>query len=663
MTDVPAADVLSTYGNPSLQQMLSQRGRPHQGLGKQKMVDALARDLYAPKRVQAALAELASTERAVLDQLILVDGEARTATLKATLERDGLLDAKQTLPQSAYDWANRGSPWEHGSRKLADVVARLGVLGLAFTAEPVGSGGFIVELRTPGRRLYIPAAILRQLPAVTAEPEQPAAPPATVHLADPAAALRDVYTLLSFARAEALPLTTRGLIAKRALVRLDESLRRPENAAQARTETELPRLTLHPRARRGPGPPGAAPRPAGAGQHRRGVSRAARGRAPRRAVRRLRPDESLVGAGAPAQTGGVARGAARLCAVAARGGAPPRAGRASRAARGRVADARPPGRSPAPARVSSSLLPRRGGRYAYGAGYRPNPYYGDNPLGLYVPGIVDEAKGWDAVEAQLIRLIATGPLHWLGLLDLGGEKGPPTALRVTADGARLLRGEPLPEETAAPNVVVQPNFQIFAFEPTGEDVLSSSIVWPSGCGREQAVEYRLTRESVYAAQRAGLDAADVLAFLDRVSRTPLPQNVRRSLEEWGALHERIVVRHGVPLLHAAAAADLDALYADSMLGTLLGRRLSPTAALVPRAADLPRLAEALLAAGHLPALSEGAEDVPSAALTVDAAGRVTFRQRLPSVHVLRAVEPFLDTAPDGARTSPPRACAAPRSAA
>src|SRR5207248_2845042 len=121
---------------------------------------------------------------------------------------------------------------------------RLGVLGLAFTAEPVGSGGFIVELHTPGQRLFIPAQIRRQLPAVAVEPEQPAAPPSTVHPADPAAALRDVYTLLSSARAGALPLTNRGLIAKRALVRLDESLRQPENAAQARTEHELPRLAL-----------------------------------------------------------------------------------------------------------------------------------------------------------------------------------------------------------------------------------------------------------------------------------------------------------------------------------------------------------------------------------------------------------------------------------
>src|SRR4051812_30712062 len=230
--DVAAADLLRTYGNPSLQQMLAQRGQPHQGLGKEKMVDALARDLYAPKRVQAALAALAGIERAVLDQLILAGGEAPTARLEATLERDGVLDPGQTLPRSTHDWQNRGSPWASGSRKFVDVVARLGVLGLAFTAEPVGSGGVIGELHTPGQRLFIPASILRQLPAVTVEPEQPPAPPTTVHPADPTVVLRDVYTLLSAARAGALPLTSRGLIAKRALVRLDESLRQPENAAQ-----------------------------------------------------------------------------------------------------------------------------------------------------------------------------------------------------------------------------------------------------------------------------------------------------------------------------------------------------------------------------------------------------------------------------------------------
>jgi hypothetical protein len=647
--DVAAADLLRTYGNPSLQQMLSQRELPHQGLGKQKMVDALARDLYAPKRVQAALAALVGIERAVLDQLILAGGEAPTARFVATLERDGVLEPHQKLPQSPYDWEKRGSPWESGSRKFVDVVSRLGVLGLAFTAEPVGSGGFIVDLPTPGQRLFIPTAILRQLPAVTVEPEQPPAPPTTVHPADPTVVLRDVYTLLSSARGGALLLTSRGVLAKRALVRLDESLRQPENAAQARTEHDLPRLALL----------RALGEELGLLVPRIGLL--ALGDAGEAFLARPAGERRAALYGAYARTTRWSE-LARLPNLGVTRGVPP--------------DFAPPPLGDARRRVLAELaaLPadewltldhvvdrlrrwayeflfaRRSSRYGYGAGYRPNPYYGENPLGLYFPGIADEAKGWEVVEAQLIRLIATGPLHWLGLLDLGGENGAPAVLRITPDGARLLRGEPLAEEAAAPNVVVQPNFQMFAFEPTGEDVLFQLDRLAERMRAEQAVEYRLTRESVYAAQRAGLDSAAILALLDRVSRTPLPQNVRRTLEEWGALHERITMRRGVPLLHAAAGADLDALYADPALAALLGTRLSPTAALVPRAADLPRLADALLGDGHLPALSEGAEEIPAPALAVDAAGHLTFRQRLPSVHVLRAVEPFLDTATDGARS-------------
>jgi hypothetical protein len=121
----------------------------------------------------------------------------------------------------------------------------------------------------------------------------------------------------------------------------------------------------------------------------------------------------------------------------------------------------------------------------------------------------------------------------------------------------------------------------------------------------------------------------------------VPPNVRRSIEEWGAQIERVTLRRETPLLHARDAAALDALYADPELAPLLGRRVAPAVALVS-SAQLLQLGERLAARGHLPALDEGPGAAAGPQVDVDAHGRLTFRQHLPSVYVLRAVRRFAD---------------------
>jgi hypothetical protein len=143
-----------------------------------------------------------------------------------------------------------------------------------------------------------------------------------------------------------------------------------------------------------------------------------------------------------------------------------------------------------------------------------------------------------------------------------------------------------------------------------------------------------------------METGAIIAFLEKVSAAPLPQNVRRSLEEWGAHHERIVVRRNMSLLQAIDAPTLDTLYADPALQRFLGRRLSPTAALVPTK-QLEPLRAQLVAIGKLPALSEGGDAYPSRVLSADPAGRITFLQPLPSIFVRRALRPFTTAAVPG----------------
>ena len=76
---------------------------------------------------------------------------------------------------------------------------------------------------------------------------------------------------------------------------------------------------------------------------------------------------------------------------------------------------------------------------------------------------------------------------------------------------------------------------------------------------ERAVLYRLTQQSVYAAQQNGWDAARIQAYLEELSHQPLPANIARTLAEWQTAHERIRILAHVNLLHAPQPADLDEL--------------------------------------------------------------------------------------------------------
>jgi hypothetical protein len=630
-----AATLLRSYSKTSLERMARQRRLETKGQNKEALISMLAPLLFDTDAIRRALAALSPVERRVVDEVRLLGGDAPTGLIKRRLEQEGAIQPE--LPRGSYAAAH-GSAVRSELPQFEAVVGRLGAAGLVFSSMP-GSYASAVDLASPGQRLFIPNGVIEHVPLMPL-PIATSEPPAEIAPAQSAALLRDVYTILTVAVQSPIPLTARGLIAKRALVRLDAQLRVPEDAAAVATEHELVRLPLL----------RALLEDLGLLVVRTGALMATErvgaflGQSPGdrlgQLVRAYRQTACWCELFHVEEIDIESAGAWR--------GAPQHVIAARQRVLAEVAE------MPAERWIALDALVERLKRRAYEllfrrqwSSYSTNPYsnpYRDrssNPLEWIFATAVDEERGWDLVEGGLIRVVIGQVLHWLGVVDIGTTGAGGTAIRVTPDGARLLRDQPLPPTVSAPHVVVQPNFQIFAFEPTDESVLFALDQLADRVRAEQVVEYHLSRDSVYRAQRAGLDAAAIVAFLERVSTVSLPQNVRRSLEEWGALHERVVVHRGVPLLHAVDAPSLDALYADSRVAPLLGRRVAPTAALVAPE-HLAALHARLLAGDCLPALSEGSERPAQPAFAVDGDGRIGFRQRLPDITVLQAVQQVAD---------------------
>jgi hypothetical protein len=149
-------------------------------------------------------------------------------------------------------------------------------------------------------------------------------------------------------------------------------------------------------------------------------------------------------------------------------------------------------------------------------------------------------------------------------------------------------------------LIVQPNFRIFALGPIGEGKLATLEMFAQRISADaSAFEYALSREAIFQAQQASLKVSDIIAFLQQHASVPVPSNVLRTLQEWGDQNERITFHRSVSLCETGDPQLLDELWHDSAVRIHLERRLSPTMAAVKRR-RIAALREALLQRDVLP---------------------------------------------------------------
>jgi hypothetical protein len=233
------------------------------------------------------------------------------------------------------------------------------------------------------------------------------------------------------------------------------------------------------------------------------------------------------------------------------------------------------------------------------------------------------------------------PLVDVGVLYLGyDEEGQlPSAVRLSPLGRTALLDEPWePQEAGAGQVVLQPDFQLLALGPVP---LSKLVEVERLTEREQVetaiISYRITRQSIYGALQTGRSISEILAFLEKATEQPVPQNVARTIREWGAQHERITLQQDVLVLHVESAALLERLLDDARLKGLLQPLGEQTAYVSAAAAQ--KVERRLWELELLPAVSQGPEaDLPHSLRWQD--GHLVSRIPLPSLYVTGTVRRF-----------------------
>ena len=295
------------------------------------------------------------------------------------------------------------------------------------------------------------------------------------------------------------------------------------------------------------------------------------------------------------------------------------------------------------------LFERKRG-YGVGGMYSSPYYSSNNPYGMSFAVARDEASGWDVVEKAFITEILTGPLHWLGLIDLGypagsqtGEHHAPAGYRLSEVGAWLLGVAEQPSfvETGG-RVIVQPNFNVLAMEPVSDAVLVDLDHFADSLGGDRAVTYEITRESLYRGQQSGWSADRVIAFLEKHQGAPAPANVKRTLEEWESTHRRITF-HRRKLMVQFADDDAEA-QASLALAPFKPHALHDRFLLIS-SGDVEKINSTLREAGWMPTQQAAGQTGVENSIRADDDGTLTFTQPAPSVHVLGRLAQFAETSP------------------
>jgi hypothetical protein len=219
--------------------------------------------------------------------------------------------------------------------------------------------------------------------------------------------------------------------------------------------------------------------------------------------------------------------------------------------------------------------------------------YAEN--GEYLRGF----ENWDLVDGELIRFLITGPLHWLGILDLAApsEGKPLTAFRFSKWSDPLLQVEApqkLPLEDQ--KIVVRSDARLMLSIRVPRSVRYQIARFSEWDELDREVyHYRITPPSLRRACKSGLLTSHLLSLL-RNHAEQIPPHLVTALERWDEYGRQARVEQ-VFVLRLSSPEILKELRA-SRATRFLGDPLGPTAVIVkPGARD--KVLAALAEMGYL----------------------------------------------------------------
>jgi hypothetical protein len=218
-------------------------------------------------------------------------------------------------------------------------------------------------------------------------------------------------------------------------------------------------------------------------------------------------------------------------------------------------------------------------------------WYIRNAGGEYLTGF----ESWDAVEGSLLLFLLTGPMYWLGMMDVADS-----AVRLTAYGRAFIGLEkwPTPQPVEA-SIQVKENGALLISRrvPRIDRFQAMRFTTWGDPGQGSPYSYTLDAQGIQQADFQGINIGHITAFLSRIlGNTPIPQPITHLLETWQSGPSANVTIERLFVLRTTAPETMDFIVNTPALRRYLGARLGEMAVVV-RPDQWEALQEALGAHG------------------------------------------------------------------
>jgi hypothetical protein len=183
------------------------------------------------------------------------------------------------------------------------------------------------------------------------------------------------------------------------------------------------------------------------------------------------------------------------------------------------------------------------------------------------------------VEGALLEFYLSGPMHWLGMVDLAED-----AARMTAYGRAFISDEQWPQPNIpVDKIIVQDDGTMLISRrvPLIDRFQAMRFTAWDAAGDGSPYTFKLNADGIKRATTQGIGNDNIIAFLSRVLEgKPLPQTITKLLEAWqsgptsNATIERLMV------LRTTSTETMDFIVNTPALRRYLGSRLGDMATVV-----------------------------------------------------------------------------------
>ncbi len=200
--------------------------------------------------------------------------------------------------------------------------------------------------------------------------------------------------------------------------------------------------------------------------------------------------------------------------------------------------------------------------------------------------------GSKRLESRLTTLLAI--LSRLGIfLYMDGY------FHMTVTGEKLMRGDKIPmDEAQGESFTIQPNFEAIVGPELKPRIRFIMELMADRTSRDTVLCYSIKQEGIARAREQGMTTDQIMRFFHEHSRTPIPQNVGFSIEEWSNSYGSIFFEK-VMLMRCRDEAISERVVHSPEIAPYILEQISDTAIIVS-ASHIKTLSQKLKKAGFLP---------------------------------------------------------------